>query len=379
MRKKIPVISSVLMLVVFFCSCAAKLTTIRPTLIGRIKIENITTGEKAQLNRNSNEETSWLMDDLIFQMERPYELKGLCGEDDGHLYDAKYYMGDKLELSVIINSDSSVCKSGRRYVQKAEDSVVDRSVNLDQWKKCFNAVPAPTSIPKVVAAVNLENVDLSAVLSGYPLNDLPPYECSRIIRCSFDTKEQVGYAVGRDTYTLTYETSADKETIFSFYNGILTTKDEQYNANWLNGRIGDNLVSIGISIKEGKPNEVSLAYALEDDGEPDPNPYFEKYPNKVIALGDSKKLYSTVYELYNGGNILERYILTYESTLSFDEFSLQYEKAYENDTGFVMKEDEFLKGCSFTRDNYSYDIILTESGSADAAGFLTIICSLQNQ
>lgn len=138
MRKRVFVVIGVLVFSILFSSCAAKLTTIRPTLITIIKVENIATGEKAELNRKVNQEVDWLMDGLILQMEQFYKSVGSCGEADEHLYSVEFYMKDQLELSLFINSDGSVCKNGRRYVQKADSSAVDRSVDLEQWGKCFN-------------------------------------------------------------------------------------------------------------------------------------------------------------------------------------------------------------------------------------------------
>ncbi|OQB23838.1 MAG: hypothetical protein BWY11_01568 [Firmicutes bacterium ADurb.Bin182] len=139
MRKRVfVVIGGVLMFSVLSSSCMAKLTTIRPTLITIITVENIAAGEKAKLNRKVNEEVDWLMDGLVLQMEQFYKSVGRCDEADEHLYSVEFYMKDQLELSVFINSDGSVCKNGRRYVQKVNSRSVDRSVDLEQWGKCFD-------------------------------------------------------------------------------------------------------------------------------------------------------------------------------------------------------------------------------------------------
>lgn len=122
---------------------------------------------------------------------------------------------------------------------------------------------------------------------------------------------------------------------------------------------------------------VSLAYSQEINDETNPNPYFEKYPNMVIALGEGNKLLTTSYELFSSGSMLERFIIEYASTLSFDEFTLLYENAYKNNSGFVFTEDGSSKDCSFTIDNYSYDIVLRKDGSEEDAGYLTIMCTLK--
>jgi hypothetical protein len=138
MLKKTFVIMVSLILCFLFSACTGKLTTIRPTLITRIAIENTVTGEKAELIRGDSTETDWLMDDLIFQMEQFFKAEGKCEPED-ELYYVEYYFGDRLELSISINSDGSVCKDGKRYVQNEQgDNVIDRSVNLDKWAECFD-------------------------------------------------------------------------------------------------------------------------------------------------------------------------------------------------------------------------------------------------
>ncbi len=237
-------------------------------------------------------------------------------------------------------------------------------------------IATANSSPNVQAEVDLDNVDLSAVLSGYSIELLPPYACNKVMSCTFDTQEHIDYDIGMGTYTLAYESYAAKEEIFSFYNSIMTTKDEQYNKNWVTGSINDTPVAICV-LSGGKSSEVSLIYSQEIDDETNPNPYFEKYPNIVIALGEGNKLQTTSYELFNSGNMLERFSIEYESTLSFDEFTLLYENAYKNNSGFVFTEDGSTKDCSFTIDNYSYDIALRKDGSEEEAGYLTIMCTLK--
>lgn len=106
------------------------------------------------------------------------------------------------------------------------------------------SIAAATSSPNVQAAVDLDNVDLSAVLSGYSIELLPPYACNRVMSCTFDTKEHIDYAIGEGTYTLAYEAYAAKEEIFSYYKSRMTTMDEQNNVNWVTGSINDIPVAI---------------------------------------------------------------------------------------------------------------------------------------
>jgi hypothetical protein len=114
MRKKawlLPLIGCVLCL----ASCSSKLSTIRPTLITRITLEDVETEERSELKRDQSEEMDWLMDDLVLQMEQFYKKTGSCTQEDQHIYQVDYYRGDILEMSVIVNADASVCIQDKHY------------------------------------------------------------------------------------------------------------------------------------------------------------------------------------------------------------------------------------------------------------------------
>jgi len=117
-------------------SCSAKLFVIRPTLIDKITIENLSSGESAELIRNNDDEVKWLMDDLVLQMAEFYRRDGKCTDKDEHLYEAVYYYGDRLELSVLINEDGSICKNDGHYVLSEEnEEMVEK--DLENWAKVF--------------------------------------------------------------------------------------------------------------------------------------------------------------------------------------------------------------------------------------------------
>jgi hypothetical protein len=139
MKRVICVSLMVVVLCLAVSSCAGKLTTIRPTLISRIGVKNCETDETVEHLRGEQQDLDWLMDDLVFQMEQFYLKDGKCAETDEHLYDVAFYMNDRLELSVFINSDGSVCRNGSRYVQRdREDNGAVHPVDLTQWKDFFD-------------------------------------------------------------------------------------------------------------------------------------------------------------------------------------------------------------------------------------------------
>ena len=136
MKKLILLLFATLLTCLMLSSCSAKLFVIRPTLIDKITIENLSSGESAELIRNNDDEVKWLMDDLVLQMAEFYRRDGKCTDKDEHLYEAVYYYGDRLELSVFINEDGSICKNNGHYVLSEEnEEMVEK--DLENWAKVF--------------------------------------------------------------------------------------------------------------------------------------------------------------------------------------------------------------------------------------------------
>jgi len=98
MKKLIPLLFATLLMCLVLSSCSAKLYVICPTLF--------------------------------------YKRDGKCTDDDGHLYEAVYYNGDRLELSVFINEDGSVCKDEGHYVLSEKDEAMVKE-DLENWAKAF--------------------------------------------------------------------------------------------------------------------------------------------------------------------------------------------------------------------------------------------------
>lgn len=132
--RKIFCIAILMICILFLVSCNAKLSTIRPTLITRIVIEDIKTGDQAELLRDSSDEIDWMMDDLVLQMEQFYAKKGECTAEDEHAYKVDYYFDEKIELAVIIHDDASVCIDNIRYELADKENSEQYQEN---WEEAF--------------------------------------------------------------------------------------------------------------------------------------------------------------------------------------------------------------------------------------------------
>ncbi|NLA53005.1 MAG: hypothetical protein GX858_01415 [Clostridiales bacterium] len=133
MRKNNIAMSLAICLCLTLTACTGKLTTIRPTLITRIVAEELATGIKTEHHRKTNPQLDELMDELVLQMERQYKHTSMCNDSGEYLYEASFYMGDKLELNVWIHSDGSVCKNGKYYILSEKAESTKLSVDLEKW------------------------------------------------------------------------------------------------------------------------------------------------------------------------------------------------------------------------------------------------------
>jgi len=226
---------------------------------------------------------------------------------------------------------------------------------------------APTSDP------NLSGGDRAALLEGFPLEVLPLYQCAKVTLCNFEKVESDRkFALGTDVYMLRYETSAEKQDVFSFYDDkVIPTQEIAYEDS-LTGRIGDNPVDIALDQEEGAPLIVTIQIGLTDTQKKTPNPYFANYEQTVLALDDNT-LYSTAFERTFEDRLVERYITTYTTRMTAKDFTNLYQKQYGKEEGFTKEEDSYGLSCRFVKNGNEWTVYLTKPHEEDATIFLTIV------
>lgn len=133
MNKKILKLLFSIIICLMLCACTAKLTTIRPTLITRIEVEENSSGIKIKHTRKQNADLDNLMDELVLQMEKKYRHLGSCKNHHEHAFEASFYREEQLELQVLINWDGSICKDERLYTLKS-DNDADIRVYIKNWE-----------------------------------------------------------------------------------------------------------------------------------------------------------------------------------------------------------------------------------------------------
>ncbi|MFZ7121865.1 MAG: hypothetical protein ACOWWH_13080 [Eubacteriaceae bacterium] len=198
------------------------------------------------------------------------------------------------------------------------------------------------------------------LLEGYPADVLPLYKNVGITLCSFSYRDDYNYVIGKDIYSVDFESEGTLQEVSEYYQSIFTTIDEEYfEIDDFEGSIGDNNAFIGFSENDGTTS-VSMTIGLDEDEYLDENPYFSDYPKDLIEVYAMTELQDIIYEDRNFSTREIRYITTYETNISQEEFIEFYYPKYSNMENFRQDEDQY--GISYYWDNMGYECLVSYSG-----------------
>lgn len=190
--------------------------------------------------------------------------------------------------------------------------------------------------PETEAAVN------ASLLSGYPQDILPLYRADALISCGMSCRESDEYDIGKDIYTVNYESTADQQTLIQYYSALLTEQDESPTSeedvitDQLSGNIGEYKADIMFLDDMDSTTTVYLTLGLPSDQYTDENPYFSDYPKDLVdQYGVSSLLESTYQKQYYDGETLH-YITVYQTDLTEDEYAAHYKDAYSSKESFAQ-------------------------------------------
>lgn len=119
-------------MVIGFCACTPKLTTVPPSQVSEMRVERLSDGILAPAPTSREDEERQVA--LILQLESHYAKSGSCLDSAGHKYRVTLYLGDVKDAEVYLNEDNSVCKAGKRYVA-VENAY--KPVSISDWDALF--------------------------------------------------------------------------------------------------------------------------------------------------------------------------------------------------------------------------------------------------
>ena len=204
------------------------------------------------------------------------------------------------------------------------------------------------------------------LLSGYPLNALPLYEAYTIETCSFSCRGSDEYSIGKDIYSVTFQSNAGQADLYLCYSGILTetdvteTQDEYEITDALSGKIGENGVEINILDNSNDTCTVYLTYGLTPDQYSKTNPFFADYPADYVDVYGQKTLTDQTYSVEYYTNKTTAYTTLYETALTQKEFAGYYSAKYGAEQSFTATEGDSRTSYTWQSGPYTVSAAYTE-------------------
>ncbi len=199
---------------------------------------------------------------------------------------------------------------------------------------------APAEDKKIAAQIN------SSLLPDYPQDVLPLYRPDALLSCGFSCRNSDAYDIGKDIYSVTYESTADQESLIKYYAGILTGQDETPTVEGdvindrLSGRIGEYKVEIMFLEDAFGTTTVYLTLGLPSGQYVDANPYFSDYPADLVEQYGVFEVREVTYQQQYYGGKTSHYITVYRTSITGTDFTAHYKGAYANKQDFARPEPD---------------------------------------
>jgi len=221
-------------------------------------------------------------------------------------------------------------------------------------------VPGDTETAEAQEEASIE------LLSGYPEDLLPLYQCEKLELCSFTVRDDPNYIIGKDIYSVTYLSSASAEEIAKYYKSLVKEEDP-LDENTINfGVLGSQKVNMSMIEGSDGRMEVFLTIGQKEKDYVDDNPFFETYPKELVDIPKKIKLKETAYEeqvydnqegVYDKKRI--RYLRSFATTIKEKDFVDFYTERYEDQENFTEETDEYSHKFNWVSKGYECQVSLS--------------------
>lgn len=229
------------------------------------------------------------------------------------------------------------------------------------------------------ASSQAQNINLP-LLSGYPQDILPLYHPDKLLSSGFSYREHDYYAVGKEVYLITYESTAAQQDLYKYYSGLLTQNDatpapsasdadagDSDASDSVSGKIGSSGVEIDLLDNSDNTTTVYLTLGLPQEKYIGSNPYFAGYPSGLVdQYGVQSKQEDTYQEQYYGSKSIH-YITVYTTALTQQQF-LDYYKKYASKQDFKQALSD--NGASLAWQDQGFSCEVRFAGGK--SGYITI-------
>jgi|SRR5690554_5853786 len=214
-----------------------------------------------------------------------------------------------------------------------------------------------------------ESETIIQTLEDYPIDLLPLFEVVRVNSNSYTVREDLGYIIGKDLYSIDFESEADLDEISEFYQEYVDEiiADSFYDDYTFSGLIDGRQANFFIGENQSDNavgNQVTISFGADPSDYSDENKYFEDYPNLIDAIEIGHTWYYEYTENYTYDYV--RYVIGYFTEIEKEEALTYYRDKYKDEEGFSeTASGEMSTMITFSKDGYNMTMYFTEYSSGD--------------
>jgi len=213
-----------------------------------------------------------------------------------------------------------------------------------------------------------------STLSYYPSDFMPLLQPIRVENCQYSVRDEFNYVIGKDFYTINYESSATMDALSEHYKKIITELDEEWSTDEYSfeGNVGPQRIMVRIfdsGSDQAQGVSVSVMFGVSPEDYSDKNIYFEDYPVDLIDFSFLSHQLDYKYTedyVYNFASYVTSYVTTEESETVISHYRLLYSGA----TDYSESVDDY--GITFKWKSGDYDCSVRYSNSGQTH-FLSLI------
>lgn len=206
-------------------------------------------------------------------------------------------------------------------------------------------------------------------LEDFPIDILPLYKAIRVNSNSYTVREDLGYIIGKDLYSIDFESEADLDEISEFYQDHVDEiiADSFYDDYQFSGLIDGRHANFFISENQADNavgNQVIISFAVDPSDYSDENKYFDTYPDLVDAIGMGRTWYYEYTENYTYEST--RYVIGYFTDIEKEEALTYYRDKYGAEENFSeMASGDMSTMMIWVKDAYNITMYFTEYSNND--------------
>ncbi len=182
-------------------------------------------------------------------------------------------------------------------------------------------------------------------LPSFPVDIMPLYEAVDVISCQFSVRHSPNYVIGKDFYSISFESGADREEVSGYYRELLDEIDEEWSIDEysFDGYIEGRRVSVNLpdwKHESSLGTSVTISMGEDPDHYADYNRYYDTYPEDLIEVyaADTDPEYQYT-EYYRSQYV--RYFTTYFTFADPEEVLDFFRDTYGEKNDFTEIEDEY--------------------------------------